>query len=83
MASSRRLFLVSLLAALSGVCAEDARISPALETTEWELASLMHLQLTAPETDALQLTYSVYPLTEHAGQNQSDSDRSVRPDPLL
>jgi hypothetical protein len=36
----------------------------------------MHLQLTAPETEALQLTYSVYPLTEHAGLNQSD--RSVR-----
>ena len=83
MASSWRVLFISLLAALSGVCAEDARISPALETTEWELASLMHLQLTAPETDALQLTYSVYPLTEHAGQNQSDSDRSVRPDPLL
>ncbi|KAH6848360.1 hypothetical protein B0I37DRAFT_162406 [Chaetomium sp. MPI-CAGE-AT-0009] len=66
------LFLVSLLSAASGVRAEDARIAPASQVTEWELNSLMHLQLTAPETEALRLTYSVYPLTEPAGLNRSD-----------
>jgi hypothetical protein len=66
------LFLVSLLSVASGVRAEDARIAPASEVTESELNSLMHLQLTAPETEALRITYSVYPLTESAGLNRSD-----------
>ncbi|KAH6622853.1 hypothetical protein F5144DRAFT_342454 [Chaetomium tenue] len=66
------LFLVSLLSAPSGVRAEDARIAPASEVTESELNSLMHLQLTAPETEALRITYSIYPLTESAGLNRSD-----------
>lgn len=65
-----------LLGTLSGVCAEDARIASMANPPAWQLDSLMHLQLTAPETEALQLTYSVYPLTEHAGLNLTD--RSVR-----
>lgn len=44
----------------------------------WQLDSLMHLQLTAPETEAAQLTYSVYPLTETAGLNLTEMLRSVR-----
>ncbi|KAK3293417.1 uncharacterized protein B0H64DRAFT_419165 [Chaetomium fimeti] len=72
MASLGCLFLVSLLSAPFGVRAEDARIAPASEVTELELNSLMHLELTAPETEALRLTYSVYPLTEPAGLNRSD-----------
>ncbi|KAL2138966.1 hypothetical protein VTI28DRAFT_5930 [Corynascus sepedonium] len=72
MSSPWQLLLVSLVSVLSGVGAEEASLSSAGEITEWELASLMHLQLTAPETEALELTYSVYPLTEHAGLNQSD-----------
>ncbi len=66
-----------LLGALSGVVyADDARIATIPDPPGWQLDSLMHLQLTAPETEALQLTYSVYPLTEHAGLNVTD--RSVR-----
>jgi hypothetical protein len=76
MASSWRILFISLVSVLSGVCAEDARISPIPEAPGWEVASLMHLQLTAPESEALQLTYSVYPLTAHAGLNRTD--RSVR-----
>ena len=79
MASPWWLFLASLISTLPGVYADDARISPIAEAPGWQLDSLMHLQLTAPETDALQLTYSVYPLTEHAGLNQTD--RSVRLEP--
>ena len=71
------LFLGSFLSALPGVRAEDARIAPASEVTEWELNSLMHLQLTTPETEALRITYSVYPLTEPAGLNQSDRSVSL------
>ena len=69
-----------LLGTLSGVGAEDARIASMANPPAWQLDSLMHLQLTAPETEALQLTYSVYPLTEHAGLNLTD--RSVRLDPV-
>jgi hypothetical protein len=76
MASPLRLLLVSLLLTLSGVCAQEARISSIHEVPGWQLDSPMHLQLTSPETEALQLTYSVYPLTEHAGLNRTD--RSVR-----
>jgi hypothetical protein len=71
------LFLASLLSALPGVRAEDARIAPASEVTEWELNSLMHVQLTTPETEALRITYSVYPLTEPAGLNRSDRSVSL------
>ena len=69
-------FLVASLVSI-GVRAEDARISPIPEAPGWQLGSLMHLQLTAPESEALQLTYSVYPLTESAGSNQTEALRSV------
>ncbi|KAK4156673.1 E3 ubiquitin-protein ligase SDIR1 [Chaetomidium leptoderma] len=72
MASLWLWLLFSLLSTLSGVCAGDATISPLSEASGSQLASLMHLQLTAPEIEVLQLTYSVYPLTEHAGLNRSD-----------
>ncbi|GAB1312989.1 Receptor-like proteiny region, transmembrane domain-and RING domain-containing protein 2 [Madurella fahalii] len=77
MASLWRLLLASLLSAIAGVRAEDARISSIPEAPGWQLDSLMHLQLTAPETEALQLTYSVYPLTTSAGLNQSEPIRSA------
>ncbi|KAL2160214.1 hypothetical protein VTH06DRAFT_1387 [Thermothelomyces fergusii] len=75
MSSLRRLLLVSLVSpvsVLSGAGAEDARVSPAVETAEWELPSPMHLHLAARGTEALQRTYSVYPLTEPAGLNLRD-----------
>ncbi|KAK4121799.1 hypothetical protein N657DRAFT_657349 [Parathielavia appendiculata] len=72
MASSWCIFFLSFLSVLQRVCAEDVRISSKPEPSVWEVASLMHLQLTAPESEALQLTYSVYPLTEHAGLNRTD-----------
>ncbi|KAL2016348.1 hypothetical protein VTK56DRAFT_3834 [Thermocarpiscus australiensis] len=72
----RRLFLASFLSALCRVRAEDVRISSIPEPPVWLLGSLMHLRLTAPETDALRLTYSVYPLTVPAGLNQTDGDRN-------
>jgi hypothetical protein len=37
----------------------------------------MHLQLRAPESETLQLTYGVFPLTEQAGLNQSDRSVSI------
>jgi hypothetical protein len=37
----------------------------------WQHSSLMHLQLTAPESEAEDLTYDVYPLTIQAGLNQT------------
>jgi hypothetical protein len=77
MASLWRLVLVSLVWTLSGVCAEDARIAPIPEAPAWQLASLMHLQLRAPESETLQLTYGVFPLTEQAGLNQSDRSVSI------
>jgi hypothetical protein len=70
------LWQLLLLGALSTVCADDAKIASMPDPPPWQLDSLMHLQLTAPETEALQLIYSVYPLTEHAGLNLTD--RSVR-----
>lgn len=79
MASLWRLYLVPLLSALPGVCAAEARISSISEPPAWQLASLMHLQFAAPESDASQLTYSVYPLTERAGLNQTDRSVSLGP----
>ncbi|KXX73428.1 E3 ubiquitin-protein ligase SDIR1 [Madurella mycetomatis] len=76
MALLRWLLLASLLSALTGAQTEDARISSIPEAPGWQLDSLMHLQLTAPETEALQLTYSVYPLTAPAGLNESEAVRS-------
>ncbi|KAK4102608.1 hypothetical protein N658DRAFT_423635 [Parathielavia hyrcaniae] len=79
MASPWPIFIFSFLSLslLPRVYAQYIRISPVHEPSVWEVASRMHLQLTAPDSEALQLTYNVYPLTEHAGLNQTD--RSVRP----
>ena len=85
MASPLRLLLVSLVSTLSGVgvgvYADDARISSIHETPAWQQDSLMHLQLTAPETETVQLTYTVFPLTEHAGLNRTDRSVRFRPPP--
>lgn len=71
--------LLSTLLLLPGeAAAEDARIASMPDAPAWQLDSLMHLQLTAPETEAAQLTYSVYPLTETAGLNLTEMLRSVR-----
>ncbi|KAK4240286.1 hypothetical protein C8A03DRAFT_13378 [Achaetomium macrosporum] len=72
--SSLASLLPLLLATFSGVRAGNASISSVRDLSESQLASLMHLRLTAPETEALPLTYSIYPLTEHAGLN--DPERS-------
>lgn len=77
MALLPRLLLAALLSTVATVQAEDARISWLPEAPSWQLDSLMHLQLTAPETEALHLTYSVHPLTAAAGLNQSEAFRSV------
>lgn len=76
----RRLLALLATAALSAVSralAEDARISSLPEPPGWRRDSPMHLQLTAPESEALRLTYSVYPLTGPAGLNQTETSRSV------
>ncbi|KAL1836969.1 hypothetical protein VTJ49DRAFT_4433 [Mycothermus thermophilus] len=71
--TTRRLCLLSLLAILGGGArAQDARIAPLPELPAWQHDSLMHLQLTAPESGALDLAYDVYPLTVHAGLNRTD-----------
>ncbi|KAL2125890.1 hypothetical protein VTI74DRAFT_2342 [Chaetomium olivicolor] len=74
-AFSWRLSLASLFSVLSAARGNDVKISSISGPPEWQLASLMHVQLTPPETRAAQLTYSVYPLTEHAGLNQTDRNR--------
>ncbi|KAH6621330.1 hypothetical protein B0J18DRAFT_411099 [Chaetomium sp. MPI-SDFR-AT-0129] len=78
--SLRRLLVLSSLSCLSMLPkadAESARIASVPDATDLELASLMHLQLDTPETEGLELlSYSVYPLTTHAGLNQSDHDRN-------
>ena len=71
-------FLVPSLVSILGVYAEDAKISSIPDAPGWQLDSLMHLQLTAPESEALQLTYTVYPLTKSAGLNETEARRSVR-----
>lgn len=82
MAAPGWLFLAYLLWILPClVHAEEARISPISNPPDWQLASLLHLHL-APDSEPLQLTYNVYPLTEHAGLNQTDKARSVSLKPL-
>ncbi|KAK3988128.1 hypothetical protein QBC44DRAFT_309664 [Cladorrhinum sp. PSN332] len=79
MASMRWLFAMSLLS--SNVLAQDVRVFSMGEVPAWQQASLMHLQIGAPESrDAAQLVYDVYPLTANVGLNQSSSTRNVRPE---
>jgi len=69
--------LVILLSALPGVSAEQARVLPILEAPKWQQDSQMHLELRAPETEALPLTYTLYPLTHTAGLNQTEPSKHV------
>ncbi|KAK0674441.1 hypothetical protein QBC41DRAFT_492 [Cercophora samala] len=76
MASIRALLLTSLMSALSTtVSAQDARISWIENAPAWQEASLMHLLISPPESEILQLTYDVYPLTRAVGLNESTEVR--------
>ncbi|KAK4644643.1 hypothetical protein QC761_306690 [Podospora bellae-mahoneyi] len=69
MASIRTLLLASL--SLATVSAQDARISWIENAPAWQEESLMHLQISPPESSILQLTFDVYPLTRAVGLNES------------
>ncbi|KAL2265663.1 hypothetical protein VTJ83DRAFT_6763 [Remersonia thermophila] len=71
--TTRQLCLLSMLAILGrGARAQDASIAPLPQLPAWQHDSVMHLQLTAPESEALDLAYDVYPLTIAAGLNKTD-----------
>ncbi|KAK4175419.1 hypothetical protein QBC36DRAFT_354694 [Triangularia setosa] len=53
------------------VSAQDARISWIENAPGWQEESLMHLLISPPESEILQLTYDVYPLTRAVGLNES------------
>ncbi|KAK4135578.1 hypothetical protein BT67DRAFT_254699 [Trichocladium antarcticum] len=69
--------LVPTLGAILGVHAEDAKISPIPDAPRWQLDSPMHLLLTSLESEALELAYTVYPLTRAAGANETEALRSA------
>lgn len=73
MASIRTLLLASL--SLATVSAQDARISWIENAPAWQEESLMHLQISPPESSILQLTFDVYPLTRAVGLNESTEVR--------
>lgn len=75
MASIRTLLLASL--SLATVGAQDARISWIENAPAWQEESLMHLQISPPESSILQLTFDVYPLTRAVGLNESTEVRDV------
>ncbi|KAK4204665.1 hypothetical protein QBC40DRAFT_83384 [Triangularia verruculosa] len=77
MASMRGLLTTSLLWALSiTVSAQDAGISWIENAPAWQQESLMHLLISPPESEILQLTYDVYPLTRSVGLNESTEIRN-------
>ncbi|KAK0732655.1 hypothetical protein B0T21DRAFT_349640 [Apiosordaria backusii] len=78
MASMRALLLASILSALSSTVSaqEDARISWIENAPAWQHESLMHLSISPPESEILQLTYDVYPLTRAVGLNESTEVRN-------
>ncbi|KAK4186565.1 E3 ubiquitin-protein ligase SDIR1 [Podospora australis] len=70
-------FLLSSRVGGSGALAQNASISWIEKPTRWQEESLMHLQISAPESqDAAQLTYDIYPLTRSAGSNQTEAERN-------
>ncbi|KAK4167388.1 E3 ubiquitin-protein ligase SDIR1 [Cladorrhinum sp. PSN259] len=76
MASMRWLFALSLL--WPNIFAQNVSIFSMDDVPAWQKASLMHLQIGAPESrDAAQLVYDVYPLTANVGLNQSSSTRNA------
>lgn len=70
--------LVPTLVSILGVYAEGAKISSIPDAPGWQLDSPMHLLLTGLESEALELAYTVYPLTRTAGANETEALRSVR-----
>ncbi|KAK0635046.1 hypothetical protein B0T17DRAFT_474368, partial [Bombardia bombarda] len=57
--------------------AEEVRVFPLHDIPQWQMNSVMSLQITAPGGDALPVEYSVYPLTASLGLNQSATSRGA------
>lgn len=67
MAFSCWLLLAELLLLVGRVQAENATIASLDSIPNWQVNKVFHLQLTVPESEALQLNYGVWPMTPDAG----------------
>ncbi|KAK3946167.1 hypothetical protein QBC46DRAFT_1483 [Diplogelasinospora grovesii] len=77
MASLLLPLLLLVASVLSATSAEPATIYSMTKIPDWQQTSIMGLQITAPDGDAVPITYNVFPLTASLGLNETNNRRAV------
>jgi hypothetical protein len=70
--------LLVLACTMSAVMAQTATVTSLIDIPEWGSDSAMQLSLSTAGGEPVPLTYTVMPLTQSLGLNQTDTTRGVR-----